>query len=48
MKTIVDIIACVTSVGCDCEESCSYCQKINWCNVDSILLALDYLYNNQY
>ena len=51
MKTKNDIIELVRKFMI--EESCKRttcvgCQKINWCYIETYLITLDYLFNNQY
>lgn len=54
MKTFRDIIEFVATdhhfsiISCNCSNSCANCSKLEWCYVDSDLLALDYLYRGEY
>lgn len=49
MKTIADIIkyAINADYGRECTY-CNFCSKLNWCYVDSIECALNYLYKGEY
>ena len=49
MKTINDIIEYVVNANYGCERTtCRGCIKHNWCYLETILCALDYLYKGEY
>lgn len=49
MKTITDIIDYVVNAGYNLNcTSCRECSKLNWCYLDTLLCALNYLYNGEY
>lgn len=49
MKTIKDIIEYVANTGYECKRTtCKGCSKFNWCYIESISCALDYLYKGEY
>ena len=49
MKTLKDIIDYVVNDDYGCKRTtCKCCSKFNWCYIDSIPCALDYLYKCEY
>lgn len=49
MKTINDIIDYAVNSGYDYNcTNCTECPKLKWCYINTIVCALNYLYNGEY